>query len=163
MKLNAILLIIITFLLIQCKSKPRECDDFGPFEEWWIYGRYRIQSKWMPSKDSVKISETKEVTIYTNTDSTNYIREGILEYEITEGPDCICVGGYDRELGCQIPCPIYKGRGTITITYSNDSICDVDVLDIEFTSYSYETVIDITGGDCLDIHVEKNSLLGFQM
>jgi hypothetical protein len=158
MKINTLLLIFISLLLIRCENKPRECDDFGPFEERWIHGTYKDDYVGLVAMKSVKISSSLVVTIDTSYNLFNNasVSKGILQYEITEGPDCICSGGYDSELGCQFPSAIYKGRGTITLTSSNDSICDVDILDVEFTSYWRKTVLTITGGDCFELQIEKS-------
>lgn len=75
----------------------------------------------------------------------------MFQYEIYGEPDCICAGGDDSEFGCQLS---QKGDGGITISYSNDSICNDDFFYVQFRSYYYKTELQF-GGNCTEIYLEK--------
>jgi hypothetical protein len=133
---------------MQCK-KPLECNNFNGFSEEELLGTWKCLTEYRISKDSVIISESGKIVIYTNTDSTHFISEGIFDYEILGEPTCYCAGGVDPEKGCLTPTALHYGMGTIVINSTNDSICHPDTLTLNFTTSRYDKDLSIYDGKCI--------------
>ena len=155
MKPSIFIIILTSLTLLNCSNEPRGCDNYRSFED---SGGFRTSRRYVSGNDSIKITNDGRIFIYTKTDSALITREGTFTYEITD-IDCYCASGIDDEGNCWMATPIHTGMGTITITKTNDPLCQSKTLNMRFVSmrfvsqaYAYELVV--WDNDCLLIRVK---------